>query len=146
MQVREVMNKKAPSIKEDADIKSASRAFSLSRSPELFVVDGKQNLIGTLSEGDLIRAMMPGPDVLKETDGSILSAIKVFIDNGENLVDKPISPLVIRKPIMLHPEDQLLYAAQIMIEKQIRQLPVVEFSKLVGALSRSDICWALVWR
>jgi CBS domain-containing protein len=53
-------------------------------------------------------------------------------------------PLVIREPIVMHPDDHVARAATVLIERQIRRLPVVQDGRLVGTVSRANICQAVV--
>jgi predicted transcriptional regulator len=47
---------------------------------------------------------------------------------------------------VLAPEDEVHKAAATMAAKQIRRLPVIENDKLVGTVSRADVCRAVVSR
>lgn len=50
---------------------------------------------------------------------------------------------MITDPLTVSPKDHVALAAVIMIERQIRRLPVVdENRRLVGTVSRSDLCSA----
>jgi CBS domain-containing protein len=60
-------------------------------------------------------------------------------------VNRPIDPLVIHNAITLKTTDDIAQAAVVMIEKQIRRLPVVDDGKLVGTVSRADICRAVIY-
>ena len=44
----------------------------------------------------------------------------------------------------MHPDDHVAKAATVLIDRQIRLLPVVEDGRLVGTVSRANICRAVV--
>jgi CBS domain-containing protein len=45
---------------------------------------------------------------------------------------------------VVSPEDHIAKAATVLLDKQIRLLPVVQDGKLVGVISRADVCRAVV--
>lgn len=51
---------------------------------------------------------------------------------------------MIRDPIVLSPDDDLLRVADIMVTRQIRRLPVVDGQRAVGSISRADLCRVLL--
>jgi CBS domain-containing protein len=67
----------------------------------------------------------------------------VFEEKGRDMADQPIETLVISNPIVLSPQDNMQKAAALMASQNIRRLPVVEQGKLVGTVSRADICRAV---
>ncbi|MCI0876670.1 MAG: CBS domain-containing protein, partial [Chloroflexi bacterium] len=71
-------------------------------------------------------------------------AFDIFVKKGKNLSELPITPLVIREPIAVDPEDHVAKATTVLLEKRIHLLPVVKDGKLVGTVSRADVCGAVV--
>jgi len=109
------------------------------------VIDHENIFIGVLSEGDLIRAILPGFDEVVRAGGTLNDAFTFFLQKGRDLVKRPIDPLVIRNAFTLKTTDDVAQAAVVMVEKQIRRLPVVDDGKLLGTVSRSDICRAVIY-
>ncbi len=144
MLVRDVMSINAAHIQYTANIKTAVELLSFSKVSDLMVVDESHNFQGVLSEGDLIRVMLPDPLELKQSKAFLAQAADLFIEHGKRISNQPIDRLVIKNPIVVLPNDPVLVAAAVMVEKQIRCLPVVQFGKLLGTISRSDVCWLLV--
>ncbi len=54
-------------------------------------------------------------------------------------IDNPISTVITKDPLTVHPEDLVLHAASIMMQHNIRNLPVVENNKVVGILTTSHL-------
>jgi CBS domain-containing protein len=71
-------------------------------------------------------------------------AFDIFLSQGRELSDRPITPLVIEEPIIVDPDDHVAKAATVLLNRQIRLLPVVKDGKLVGTVSRADVCRAIV--
>ena len=143
MNVREVMNINVTRILIGMTLRQAAEVSAFSSAADLVVVDDTGTFKGVLSEGDLMRAALPSlSDAM--ASGEILSgAYDLLEEKARALADQPIDGYVIRDPITLSPEDPLQKAAALMTSKQIRRLPVVEGGKLVGTVSRADICRAV---
>lgn len=144
MQIRDVMSMNVTRVGVQSSLKRAAELVSLSQASDLMVVDDENNFVGVLSEGDLIRAVLPDFDDMIEQGKDTALAFANFVETGLQFGAKPIVPFVIKDPITLSPEDAALRAATVMISKQIRRLPVVEKGKLVGTVSRADICRAVL--
>lgn len=146
MLIRDIMNVNATRIPIKATMQQAADLVSLSQASDLMVVDEHNTFVGVLSEGDLIRSIMPRFDELIESGGSLTEGFRVFLEHGREFAGKPIEGLVIRNPVAFKPDDDALKAAAAMVAKQIRRLPVVDQGKLVGTISRAEICRAVLTR
>ena len=124
-------------------IREAVEVMSLHQVSDLMVVDENNKFVGVLSEGDVIRAGMPKFEELV-AQGSMTAGFEIFQDKGKTLANSPIEPLVIKNAIVVSPSDDVLAAASIMVSKQIRRLPVVENGALIGTISRTDVCRAVL--
>jgi predicted transcriptional regulator len=51
---------------------------------------------------------------------------------------------VVTEPHVLDPQDHIAKAATVMIDLNIRLLPVIKNGKLVGSISLADVCQAVV--
>ena len=84
-------------------------------------------------------------DEILDEGGTLDDAFEIFMRKGKELSDLPIAPLIIEEPIIVDPEDHVAKAATVLLDKQIRLLPVVDGEgKLVGTISRADVCRAVV--
>ena len=127
----------------NATIRDAVEIMSAHQISDLMVVDESNKFVGVLSEGDLIRAGMPRFEEMI-AEGSMASGFAIFREKGKTLANAPIDPLVIKNALVVSPSDDVLAAASIMVSKQIRRLPVVDNGNLVGTISRTDVCRAVL--
>lgn len=140
MKIRDVMNTEPVAIREGATMAEAAELLDRTKANDLPVVDGDGRLVGILAEGDLLRHTLPKFDQVVSSAASLTEAFEMFLASGRHLADQPIDRAVIRTPILLGPDDELLKAAAAMISRNIRTLLVAEDGKLVGTVSRADIC------
>jgi CBS domain-containing protein len=112
----------------------------------VFIIQGLELIQQQLlfSEGDILRAALPDIDEILEEGGTLDDAYQVFLRRGAELSHRPIAPLIIREPITLLPEDHVAKASAILVSRQIRLLPVVKDGRLLGTVSRANICQAVV--
>jgi CBS domain-containing protein len=143
--IRDVMTIYPIHVELDSTMQRAAEIISIAEVSDIMVVDDEKNFQGVLSEGDMIRAVLPNADEVVAAGGSLNDAFTFFVKKGRDLADRPIAPLVIRDAITMKPTDHVAQAATIMADKQIRRLPVVDEGKLVGTVSRADICRAVIY-
>ncbi|MBB5867757.1 CBS domain-containing protein [Allocatelliglobosispora scoriae] len=112
---------------------------------QLMVLDHEGRFVGSLSEEDLVRAVLPGFDDVTAGGGTLADAFRIFLERGRVLADRVVDPLVVRDAATVRSTDELARAAIVMIDRGIRRLPVVDDGKLVGTLSRADLCRAVIY-
>lgn len=140
MRVADAFNEKTAKIGSDATLRDAAELLADTRSSDLMVVDEDETLLGVVSEGDLVRAVMPSRDEILEGDVPLLLSLDLIEEKGSSIKDLSVVDIMIEEPITVSPEDPLLKAARIMTSKMLRRLPVVDGGRLIGSLSRADIC------
>ena len=143
MQVRDIMNINAIRILDGSTMAEAAELAAMSNASGLFVVDDEDTFIGVLSEGDMMKAALPEMSEVMDVGRSLRDTYDIFSEKGAKLGSEPIDSLLIRDPITLKPEDPLFKAVTTMAVKKMRRLPVVKNGKLVGTVSRGDICKAV---
>ncbi len=126
MQVRDLMTR---------DVVSARPGDSLARLRSLMVdrdvrhmpvVEGDQDLVGLVSQRDLLRNhLIEQPDVPDFIEDALL----------ERLLVREVMTTGV---VSIEPESDIREAAQIMFENKYGCLPVVEGTQLVGILTESD--------
>jgi CBS domain-containing protein len=144
MKIRDVMNREPTRVRLTDSLKHAAQVLASSQASDVMVVDGQDNFVGVLSEGDLIRVAMPSYEEILREGGDLTDAFEVFVDKGRDLAGTTVERLVIKQPLSVTPNEELLKAAGTMVRKQIRRLPVVEGNRLVGTISRADVCRAVL--
>lgn len=144
MLVRGIMTVRATRIHENANLHRAAEIVALSGVGDLMVVDDDRRFVGVLSVGDILRAAMPDMDEIMKEGGSLNQAFQLFLRKASELSYKPIKPLIIREPITVDPDDHVAKVATVLLEKNIGLLPVVKDDRLIGTVSRADICEAVV--
>ncbi len=141
--IKDVMRVPAVRIHQDSDIHHAAEVVAWSGVSDLMVVDDDDKFMGVLAEGDILRTILPDIDEIIDEGGTLNDAFRIFMEKGEQLAGMPITPLIIREPIVLDPENHIAQAATILVQKQMRLLPVVKEGILVGTVSRADVCRAV---
>lgn len=140
MKIRDIMTHSVPRIPVNCSIREAAEEISITQCSDLVVVDDDNNFVGVLSEGDLIRHTLPNLQEVISSGDTLSNAYDMFVDEGKENANKSFEDLVITAPIIAHPDDEILRIASIMMTRQIRRLPVIEKGKVVGSVSRADIC------
>ncbi|MGE3841537.1 MAG: CBS domain-containing protein [Vicinamibacterales bacterium] len=144
MQVKQVMDQKVARIGVSTTFQEAAELLVLTRASDLIVVDAEGAFLGVVSEGDVLRALIPDYGEVTAAGGSMHDAARMFVDQGRDLATQTIERLIIRHPITVTPDDDLLAVSAIMIDKMIRRLPVVDGRRFVGTIARADVAWAVL--
>jgi CBS domain-containing protein len=129
MRVTAVMSRPVITVAPEASVKDAAQALISHSISALPVVDSAGHLVGIVSEADLI-SMETRPDPrtqatpLPPTAGS--APLKV-------------ADVMTREVITVPSDSEVAQAARIMIEADIKRVPVVRGKRVVGIVSRRDL-------
>ena len=144
MEVRDIMNINVIRILSGATIAEAAELAAMSNYSVLFVVDDDNNFIGVLSTSDIMASVLPDITEIMASEGGILDSQEIFSEKAAKLARERIDDHLVKEVITLKPEDNVLKAAATMEVKKMRRLPVVKNGKLLGTISRSIICKAVM--
>ncbi len=144
MKVRDIMTKDLTSIEKEISVKELVFILNSSGITSVPVVDDEEKLIGFISESDIIKAALPGYFEL-------LSGI-AFIPDMDHLSkklaqieDDAIEKYMQREVVWVYDDDDDLQVADMMIRKNIRNIPVVDHeSHLVGVVTRINLMQQLL--
>lgn len=145
MLVRDAMTSFPAVIRTGADVRRAAELLSVSEVGHLMVLDADDAFVGQLAEDDLIRALIPDLDAVLHGGATMADAFRIFVERGREVADRPIDPLVVRDAITVGPDDALAKVAVALVDQGLRRIPVVEGGKLLGSISRADVCRAVLY-
>lgn len=146
MKVTELMSRKSISVIPSTLVADAARIMLANRVSGLPVVDEAGDLVGIVTEGDLLRRAEIG------TDGKQAGWLKSLLLPSTVASDyvhthaRHVSGVMTHSPVFVTPETELDEVAQLMLRKHIKRLPVLEHGKLIGIISRADLLRVLARR
>ena len=114
--IGQIMSKPVRTVKPDDKLSAAVAVMDKNSIGSVVVLDG-ETAIGIITEGDVVEQVSKGAQVLLEPAKQVMS-----------------KPLITGRPDMTVQD-----AVSLMLEKRIRQLPIVEGSKLVGIVTDRDL-------
>ena len=138
----EYMNTKPNFVHEDTDMREVLRIFKQTETSGLPVVDSENKVTGFISDGDIMK-------YLGNLDASATHAsfdLYYLIDNEDvqqrldNLLKLKAKDIATNNAIVICETTPIEEATQILAEKKIKKLPVVnDDDVLVGTLSRRNV-------
>jgi CBS domain-containing protein len=137
---KDIMNFDLTSVLEDDLVQDAIHVLYSHNLQGIPVLDEDWNLVGFLSESDVLKAAVPTylevlarSSFLEDEEDLLLSRFRSF-------GNKKVGDFMNRNPIFVEPETSLMAVADLMIRKSVKRLPVVEHGKLAGMISREAFC------
>lgn len=139
---RDIMTTDVVSVSLDTSLKDLAAKFVETRFSNLPVVDGDGNLVGIISETDLIEQHRPLhiPTVMTLFDWVFtLGSEKHFQEEVDRVTAATVGELYRKDPITCSPEDSVRDLAILMGQHKVHLLPVVDDQKMVGVVARLDL-------
>lgn len=136
MLVSEIMTKGVKTAKTDTPVRELANVMCLNNISGLPVVDSEDNIVGVVSEKDILRKMFPDmQEIADEGRPDFEDMEKKYADAldlaAEKIMTSPVSSVTSDMPIMK--------AASLMCINTIRRIPVVDDGKVVGIVSIGDV-------
>jgi len=143
MRAIDVMVRDVVTVRPETDLADAVKLLAEHDASALPVVDAENNVVGILSEADLIRRAEIGtekhrPWWLEAVTGAATLAHEFAKSHGERVGEIMISDVV-----SVSEDTQLSEIAALLERKRIKRVPVTKDGKLVGVVSQSNLIQAL---
>ncbi len=143
MKVGDAMVREVLTVSESTSVGELARLMrerGISGAP---VLDSSGRLAGIVSEGDLIRELLPRYTELFEEERHRVDA-QYTEQRAASLRSRPVGEIMTRGVFTIDAGAPLLKAAAMIQLKRIKRLVVVQGDQIVGLLGRRDICKALL--
>lgn len=143
MKVGDAMTRQVVTVTEDTDVGEAARIMRDHDLSALPVMDRSGRLTGIISEGDLIRELLPRYTELFEEERYRVDA--EYTENRAQAVrSRPVGEIMTRGVFTINEGEPLLKGAALLQLRHIKRLVVMRGEEVVGLLSRRDITSALL--
>lgn len=131
MKVKDIMDPSPNIIRTSDTFEHLIRILDEIKYRSVFVVDKEDKLVGIITEGDIIKVLIPK---YLSIDEFLISAM------DENYFEKKcienrtltITEFMTKTILSVHEDDTVIKAAALMVVNKIHTLPVVKDSKVVG--------------
>lgn len=147
MQVKEIMKTDVITVKEEATIQEIAQILTDNKISGVPVVGDEGNLVGMVTEGDLLhKETNPRIPKFFGIIGGIIyfGGVDQYKEDFIKLAALKASEIMTTKVITVSRDTEIGAAASLMIEHNIKRLPVTEDGKIMGIVSRADIIKTLV--
>ena len=141
MLVSDIMTKKVTSVGLETSIKEIARLLIKNDFKGVPVVDENKKVVGIITECDLIlqNANLHLPTFIQILDGVIALGQKETEEELRRMTGAVAKEVMSQPPICVTSDSSVEELANIMWEKKINPVPVVDEGRLVGIVSRADI-------
>lgn len=144
MKVSDVMSTQIDFVRPDDKVKRVALLIFGRGINGVPVCDGKKELVGMVTENDILQKFFPTVSELFE-DTVHEANFEVMEEKAETIMSLPVSQIMSKKPTTVKPNTPLLRAQSLMKIRDIGRLPVVdEEGRLVGIVSKGDIFRSLI--
>jgi CBS domain-containing protein len=117
MQVKEIMNRNVVTIEPTATLQEASKKM-VDNNTKFLIVTEKEKLAGIVTEWDFVKKIATGE---------------------KNVLSAKLETIMVKKVIVISPETEVSEAAEIMAANNIKRLPIVSSSVLIGVVTAMEI-------
>lgn len=143
MKARDVMSSPVVTVLASTSVKDLARLMMTKGISGVPVVDAKGQLVGIVSEGDLLHRAEAGTEKRRSW------WIKAFLTRDDLAADfvrshsKSVADVMTRKVLTAGPEAPLHELATLLEKNRIKRVPIVHGDRLVGIVSRANLVQAV---
>lgn len=147
MTVKEIMEKDFVTVSEDMEIEKLAKTFLETKKDYALVVNGMGELIGVVTETDLIfqEKNLHIPTIFTFLDSMIfLESVAKFREEIKKISAIRVKDIMTPDVYTIDEKTSIKDAATTMLDRDIHHLPVVEGKKPVGVITKKGLLQAFV--
>jgi CBS-domain-containing membrane protein len=134
MQARDIMTRSVVTVRADESARQAAGLLAEHRITAMPVLDGTGRLVGMVSEADLLAHRLahdPRSHLWRD-------------DRPQPDPARTVGEVMSRTVVSLGPDADTASMAEVMLDRGLRSIPIVDGGRLVGIVSRRDLLRTLV--
>jgi CBS domain-containing protein len=144
MNAADVMTRPAITVTPETTIADAARLLLERHISGVPVVDADGNMVGMLTEGDLLRRAETGTERRRPRWLEILVGPGFLAQDYVAAHARKVSQVMTEKVASVTPQTPLPDLVRLMEKRRVKRLPVVAGGRVVGIVSRADLVHALL--
>ncbi len=137
MLVKDAMSTSVKTCSVDDSIKDIATVMCFNEISGLPVVDEDNNVLGIVSEKDVLSSMFPDMQDMLDSGGK--PDFEEMEKDYKSILNNKVGDIMTKTVATVSPDMPVLRAASLMWVRKIRRIPVTEGNKLVGILSMGDV-------
>ena len=135
MKVRDIMDPSPDIIRTSDTFEHLIKILNEVKYHVVFVADKEEKLVGIVTEGDIIKVLIPKYVAVDESLISVMD-VNYFERKCRESKNLPINEIMSKVTFMVGEEDPIIKAAALMVMNKIQTIPVVRNGKVVGIVPR----------
>lgn len=142
MLAKDIMKTNVITVSEDTTIREIAQVLTDNKISGVPVVNDEGNLVGIVTEGDLLHkeANPRIPRFFGLLGGIIyFGGVDQYKEDFKKLAALKASEIMTDKVITVAKDAEIGAIASLMVEHNIKRIPVTENGKIIGIISRADI-------
>jgi len=146
MKAADVMVSNVITVRPDTSVQEVAEALLANRISAVPVVSKAGELVGIVSEGDLIRRAETGTDRRRSWWLELLVGSTPLAAEYVKAHARMVGEIMTRTVVTATPETSLRAIAELLEKNSIKRVPIVKSRKVVGIVSRANLVQALAAR
>jgi CBS domain-containing protein len=142
MNVTEIMTQPVITVTPESLVVEAARLMLQHRVSGLPVIDADGEILGIVTEGDLLRRAETGAEHRRHWLEFLIAPDR-FADDYARARGRKVGEVMSEDLVSVGPDDPIEDVVRLMERRHIKRLPVVTAGRLVGIVSRADVVRAL---
>ncbi len=138
MKIGDLIDRDLSALSENCPVSEAIEVLYRHNASGLPVLSDTDELVGFISEKDIIKAALPGYAHMLE-DSSFLPDYGQFSSRLQAISSDPVSKYMKTDVITFNEDDSDFYVADMVIKDNIKIAPVLREGRLIGVVSRSHL-------
>jgi CBS domain-containing protein len=143
MRAADIMVSNVITVGTTASVQDVADILIKNRISGVPVVDDAGELVGIVSEGDLLHRVEAGTEYRRSWWLDLLASKEVLADEFSRSHSRRVADVMTRRVITVDPDATLAEVAATLERNGIKRVPVVQNGKLVGIISRANLLQAL---
>jgi CBS domain-containing protein len=143
MRARDVMVRDVVTVTADTDIDDAIKLLVEHDISALPVVDGQANMVGIISEADLIQRPEIGAERQRPWWLEAVTGAATLADEFAKAHGKKVGEMMTQNVVSANEDTPLSEIAALLERKRIKRVPITRGGKVVGVVSRANLIQAL---